>query len=279
MPPERRPPASTNVEALLVGSLFFAVGLFGVVYGARRWLPPLASRHGAGIDAMLMYLLFVTGGLFLIGHLVLSGLIWRAARQDRVTHRLATRKTEWVLSGALGLLVVTLGEAGVLAIGIPVWNEYFLARPPEDAVFVEVTGQQFQWNVRYPGSDGLFGRTEVRLIDGAGTNPLGIDRADPAAADDIIDLNEMTVQVNRPVRVRLRSKDMIHSFFLPHLRVKQDAVPGMVPEIVFVPTREGNFEIVCAELCGLGHYRMQGFLHVLSEDGFREWLQQRADAL
>jgi len=266
--------SNLNGETLVVGFAFLAIGLFGVAYGARSWLPPLASRHGAGIDAMLAYLLVSVGALFLIGHITLAVLIWRAARQQRVTHRLATRKVEWVLSAAFGLLVVGVGEAGVIAIGIPVWNEYFAARPSADAVFVEITGQQFIWNVRYPGDDGLFGRTDVRLIDDT-SNPIGIDRSDPAAADDVTLQNEIAVLVNRPVRLRLRSKDVIHSFFLPHLRVKQDAVPGMTPEVVFVPTREGTFEIACTELCGLGHYRMQGFLHVLSEADFRQWLRRQ----
>ena len=274
MAAERVPSSKLTSEALLLGFLFLATGLFGVAYGARTWLPPLASRHGAGIDAMLDYLLVTVGVLFLVGHIALAFLVWRAARQQRVTHRLASRKAEWVVSAAFGLLVGVVGEVGVLAIGIPVWNEYFGASPPANAVLIEVTGQQFTWNVRYPGEDGVFGRTDPQLIDDT-TNPLGIDRTDPAAADDIALLNEIAVPVNRPVRVRLRSKDMIHSFFLPRLRVKQDAVPGMTPEIVFVPTREGTFEIACAELCGLGHYRMQGLFHVLSADEFRSWLQQQ----
>ena len=264
----------SSVEALIVGFLFLATGLFGVAYGARHWLPPLASKHGAGIDAMLAYLLIVVGALFFVGHLTLGLLIWRAARQPRVTHRLSTHKTEWALSGTLGLIVVLLGEVGVLAIGIPVWKEYFDAQPPADTLLIEVTGQQFIWNVRYPGQDGRFGRLDPSLVDDA-NNPLGIDRADPAAADDITIQNEIAVPVNRPVRLRLRSKDMIHSFFLPHLRVKQDAVPGMTPEVIFIPTQEGDFEIACAELCGLAHYRMQGFLHVLSVDNFDRWLQQQ----
>lgn len=261
-------------EGSIVAALFAATGIGGVIYGARTWMPELASKHGAGIDAMLAYLLVTVGMLLLIGYVALSVLTWRAARQQRVTHRLATRKTEWLLSAAFGLVVALVGEVGVLAIGIPVWNEYFGASPPADAVFIEVTGAQFMWNVRYPGDDGMFGRTNPRLIDDV-SNPIGIDRTDPAAADDVVLQNEISVPVNRPVRVRLRSKDMIHSFFLPHLRVKQDAVPGMTPEIVFIPTREGTFEIACAELCGLGHYRMQGFLHVLSESDFRRWLQQQ----
>jgi cytochrome c oxidase subunit 2 len=271
---DRVSPSKLTIEALLVGLLFLAIGLFGIAYGARAWLPPLASRHGAGIDAMLDYLLVSVGALFLVGHLTLGFLIWRAARQQEVTHRLATRNAEWRLSAALGLLVVGIGETGVLTIGMPVWTEYFAARAPADAVFVEVIGQQFMWNVRYPGNDGLFGRTDPRLTDDT-TNPIGLDRTDPAAADDVTLQNEIAVQVNRPVRVRLRSKDTIHSFFLPHLRVKQDAIPGMTPEIIFIPTRAGTFEIACTELCGLGHYRMQGFLHVLSADEFRGWLQKQ----
>jgi cytochrome c oxidase subunit II len=274
MSPHHAPNSKRSVEALLVAGLFLATGLFGVTYGARTWLPPLASRHGAGIDAMLAYLLVVTGALFLAGHVALGLLIVGAARRSRVTHRLSAPRTEWVLSGVLGLVIVLLGEAGVLAIGIPVWKEYFEANPPAGTLLIEVTDQQFMWNVRYPGEDGRFGRLDPRLVDEA-VNPLGIDRTDPAAADDITTVNEIGVPVNRPVRIRLRAKDMIHSFFLPHLRVKQDAVPGMTPEVVFVPTQEGDFEIVCAELCGLGHYRMQGFLRVLSEDALASWLEEQ----
>jgi cytochrome c oxidase subunit 2 len=274
----KRTDPSTWTEALLVGGLFLLTGLVGVIYGFRSWFPPVASRHGTGIDAMLIYLLVTVGLLFLIGHIALGVLVWRAARQKRISFRLASRKTEWMLSGVLGLIVVAVGEIGVLAIGIPVWSEYFGAAPPANAVFVEITGQQFMWNVRYPGNDGMFGRTNPRLVDDQ-SNPIGLDRTDPAAADDIVLQNEVGAPVDRPVRVRLRSKDVIHSFFLPHLRVKQDAVPGMTPEVVFVPTREGTFEIACTELCGLGHYRMQGFLYVLSENGFRQWLQERSSGL
>jgi cytochrome c oxidase subunit 2 len=270
--------AKLPLEGFLVGLLFLVTGFFIVGYGARTWLPPLASRHGAGIDAMLVYLLATVGGLLLIGYVALAVLVWRAARQPRVTHRTATPRTEWVLSAALGVVMALVAEGGVLAIGIPVWGEYFGAAPPADAVRIEVTAQQFIWNVRYPGSDGTFGRTDPRLMDDA-TNPIGIDRGDPAAKDDIFIQNEITVPVDRPIRIQLRSKDMIHSFFLPHLRVKQDTVPGMTPEIVFVPTRMGTFEIACAELCGLAHYRMRGVLNVVSDDEFRRWRQTQSNGL
>jgi cytochrome c oxidase subunit 2 len=224
---------------------------------------------------MLFYLLTVVGALLLIGYVALAVLVWRGARQPRVTHRTAAPRTEWTLSAALGLVMALLAEGGVLAIGIPVWGEYFGATPPADAVRLEVTAQQFMWNVRYPGADGTFGRTDLRLVDDA-TNPIGIDRSDPAAKDDVFLQNEITVPLNRTVRIQLRSKDMIHSFFLPHLRVKQDTVPGMTIEVVFVPTRLGTFEIACAQLCGLAHYRMRGVVNVVSEDEFRRWLQAQS---
>jgi cytochrome c oxidase subunit 2 len=135
---------------------------------------------------------------------------------------------------------------------------------------VEVTGQQFRWVVRYPGPDGAFGRTDVNLIDLDSENYIGVDRSDPAGSDDVIRVNTLQLVRDRPVRVLLRSSDVIHSFFLPEFRVKQDAMPGMVIENWFVPTRDGEFEIACAEHCGLGHYRMRGFVSVGDEAAFAE---------
>jgi cytochrome c oxidase subunit 2 len=260
------------LESSLVALLFAALGVGGVWYGAGTAMPELASHHGAGIDAMLRYLLVSVGVLFLLGYLTLAWLIWQGARRTAIGPRLASRRTELLMSGALGLTMALIAEGGVLAIGIPVWAEYFNAVPPADAVSIEVVAQQFMWNVRYPGPDAAFGRTSPRLIDDA-LNPIGLDRTDAAATDDILALNEITVPVNRTVRIRLRSKDVIHSLFLPHFRVKQDAVPGMTPEVIFVPTRLGTFEIACAELCGLAHYRMQGSIHVVSEEAFAAWLR------
>jgi cytochrome c oxidase subunit 2 len=141
---------------------------------------------------------------------------------------------------------------------------------PDDAMVVEVTGQQFRWVVRYPGPDGAFGRTDVELIDLDSENYIGVDRSDPAGADDVLRVNEMQLVKDRPVRVLIRSTDVIHGFYLPGFRVKQDAMPGLVVETWFVPTKAGEFEIACAEHCGLGHYRMRGFVHVGDEPAFAE---------
>lgn len=271
------PTIMKKLEATFVSLLFAGTAIGGIVYGTRTWMPALASRHGAGIDAMLHYLLTTTGALFLVGYLVLAYFIWRGVGRLRIGPRFAPRKVERALSVGIGLGMAVIAEGGVLAIGMPVWREYFDAVPPADAIVVEVTAQQFMWNVRYPGPDGQFGRTEPRLIDDT-ANPLGLDPADAAGKDDVITLNEIAVPFGKMVRVRLRSKDVIHSFFLPNFRVKQDAVPGMSPEVVFFPTETGTFEIACAELCGLAHYRMRGFFKVLPPAEFAEWMRQQETA-
>ena len=223
---------------------------------------------------MLNYLLLTTGLLFVIGHLVLGVFIWQGVRRDAVAHRQATPQTERRVSVGLGVVMALIAEGGVLAIGIPVWGEYFMATRPADAVVIEVTGTQFMWHARYPGRDGEFGRLRADLVDQT-TNPIGIDDTDPRSADDIIFPGEVFAPVDRTVVIRLRATDVIHSFFVPSLRVKQDAVPGMTPEVQFVATREGSFEIACAELCGLGHYRMQGLFNVVSETAFADWLAEQ----
>ena len=266
-----------KIEGSFVALLFAGVGVASVVYGTRAWMPDLASRHGAGIDSMLHYLLVTVGGLFLTSCLTLAYLIWRGSRRTTIGPRFASRKTELFLSAALGLGMAVIAEGGVLAIGMPVWTEYFDAQASADTLTIEVTAQQFMWNVRYPGPDGVFGRSDPALMDDT-ANPLGLVPSDPAGKDDIVTLNEFALPLDQPVRIRLRSKDVIHSFFLPNFRVKQDAVPGMTPEVIFTPTRAGDFELACAELCGLAHYRMRGFVHVLPPAQFADWLRLQAAA-
>lgn len=262
-------PAAALFLALALWSSAIAV----VVYGFREWFPPLASQHGAGIDLMLNYLLLTVGALFLVGHLVLGYFVWRFSRNDRVTHRVPGVRAERIWSVIPAVVITLVAEGGVLVLGLPVWGKFYATEAPSDAVTVEVTGEQFAWNVRYPGKDGLFGGSDPQLM--SLSNPLGLDPNDPAAADDIALLGEMYLPVNRPARIRLRSKDTLHSFFLPNLRVKQDAVPGMTIDFWFVPTRAGEYEIACAELCGFGHFQMRGLLHVVSENEFEQRLEER----
>ena len=138
------------------------------------------------------------------------------------------------------------------------------------ATVVRIVAEQFAWNVHYPGADGQFGRTDPALIDPA--NPLGLDRRAPYAADDVVKVNQVAVPINRPVVVQLSAKDMIHSFGVPAMRVKQDAIPGMMIPVWFTPTVRGDFDIACSQLCGLGHYRMRGVVKVMTSDEFQAWL-------
>ena len=241
---------------------------------SREWLPRLASDHGAGIDRMLHFTMLTTGVMILAGHAVLGYMLWRFGGRDRIGFRLASPRSErrWSLATAAAMALVA--EGGVLALGFPVWNQYFGSTAPAGALTIEVTAEQFAWNVRYAGPDGAFGRTAPRFF--TLDNPVGIDPADPQGRDDIVALNVIHAVAGRPVKIRLRSKDVLHSFFLPNLRVKQDAVPGMTIEFWFTPTREGRFELACAQLCGFGHYEMKGLFIVQSPEEFDRWAREQS---
>ena len=245
-------------------------------------LPPLATAHGGQIDNLLgwihifMLVLFVGWGGFFLYILVR----FRQSRNPVADYKGVTSHRSTYLE--IGVAVV---EA-VLLIGfaIPLWAARVEGLPPEnEALVVQVTGEQFAWNVHYPGPDRVFGRTDVKLLD-LQSNPLGLDRSDPAAKDDATTVNQLYLPVNRQIIVRLRTKDVIHSFGVPEFRVKQDAIPGLTIPIWFIPnvttaemrTRTGNpqfqYEIACAQLCGLGHARMRGFVTVQSAEEFQKWM-------
>ncbi|MDA2934603.1 cytochrome-c oxidase [Acidobacteria bacterium AH-259-D05] len=262
----------TSLQGLLVGLTFCLFAVLLVIYGARQWFPPVASQHAPQVDYLMRYLLLATGGMLLIGHLVFGYFIWNFSRQRQVTQRLVQPRSERRWSIGLGILVAVVGEGGVLALGLPLWDQFYGTEAPADAVHLEVTAEQFNWNIRYPGQDGVFGRVAPELL--SLNNPVGLDADDPAARDDLLLLGEFFLPVNRPVTIRLRSKDVLHSFYLPHFRVKQDAVPGMSIDIWFVPTKEGNYELACAELCGFGHYKMRGLLHVVGEEEYEQFLDE-----
>ena len=245
-------------------------------------LPPLATAHGGQIDNMIgwvhvfMAILFVGWGAFLVYVLV------RFRRSRNPVADYTGVKSHNASYLEIGVAVV---EAVLLfGFAIPLWAARIGDIPPEnEALIVQVTGEQFAWNFHYAGPDGVFGRTDITLID-LQSNPLGLDRADPAAMDDATTVNQLYLPVNKPIIVRLRSKDVIHSFGVPEFRVKQDAVPGLTIPIWFVPTNttaemrtrtgdpEFQYEIACAQLCGLGHYRMRGFVTVQTAEEFQKWM-------
>ncbi len=252
-------------------------------------LPALAATHGGQIDNLIgwihvfMLILFVGWGGFFIYCLI------RFRRSRHPVANYTGVKSHASNYSEIGVAVV---EA-ILLIGfaIPLWAARVGGIPPEsEALVVQVTAEQFAWNVRYPGPDGVFGRTDIKLID-VQANPLGLDQSDPAAKDDVTTLNQLYLPANRQIIVKLRSKDVIHSFGVPEFRVKQDAIPGFTIPIWFVPdvttaemrTRTGNpnfqYEIACAQLCGLGHYRMRGFVTVLDTEEFQTWMDGEAAKL
>ena len=248
-------------------------------------LPALAASHGGQIDDLLswihifMFLLFVGWGSFITYALIR----FRQSRNPVANYTGVKSHRSTYLE--VGVAVVE----GVLLFGfaIPLWAARVDRMPStSEALVVQVTGEQFAWNIHYPGPDGKFGRTDIKLIDSQ-SNSLGLDRDDPAAKDDVTNLNQLYLPVNRPIIVRLRSKDVIHSFGVPEFRVKQDAIPGFTIPIHFIPTvtteemrartgkPEFQYEIACAQLCGLGHYRMRGFVTVQTAEEFQKWLDEK----
>jgi cytochrome c oxidase subunit 2 len=251
-------------------------------------LPLNASTHGAELDYLtalvhwFMLVLFVGWGLFFIYCL------FRFRRKANPVASYAGAKGKFSTYGEAGIVLIEVVLLSAFA--VPIWAKRVGRVPAEsEAVRVRVVAEQFAWNVHYPGADGVFGRTSVDKI-ATGTNPLGIDLADPAAKDDITTVNQLHLPVNRPALIYLSSKDVIHSFFLPQMRVKQDAIPGQVIPVYFTPSMvtppESQFptcfkdkncwEIACAQLCGLTHYRMQGYYTVHSQQDFQKWLAENA---
>jgi cytochrome c oxidase subunit 2 len=171
---------------------------------------------------------------------------------------------------------VVAAEVVLLAFfSIPAWSARVDAFPPEaTSTVVRVVAEQFAWNVHYPGADGQFGRTDLTLV--SNDNPLGLDRRDPAARDDVTTVNQLHLPLGAPAIIYLSSKDVVHSFTLPQMRVKQDTIPGSVQPVWFTPTETGEWEIVCSQLCGLAHYRMRGFYTVQSRADFEAWLASEA---
>ncbi len=245
-------------------------------------LPPLASAHGAAIDStmswvhILMFILFIGWSALFLYMLVR----FRKSKQ-------AVADYTGVRSHSSKYVEIAVGVAeAILLIGfsIPLWAQRVAEIPAEsESTVVHVTGEQFAWNMHYPGPDGVFGRTDNTLIN-LENNPLGLNREDAAAKDDVTTVNQLHLPVDKPVIVKLRSKDVIHSFGVPEFRVKQDAIPGLTIPIWWVPnvtsadmkTRTGKpeftYEIACAQLCGIGHSTMRGFVTVHTPDEFQTWM-------
>ena len=237
-------------------------------------LPPNASEHGYQIDHIIEFSHWFMGALFL-GWSAFFTFVLLRFRKGR--HPVADH--EGVKSGIsthLEFAVVLIESVLLLGFAIPLWAKRVNQFPPDkDALVVHAIGQQFNWNFHLPGPDGQFGRRRVDLV--TNSNPLGLDSTDPAAKDDIVVLGELHVPVNRPVIVELSSKDVIHNFALVSMRIAQDAIPGQMIPMWFKPIKAGTYEIVCGQLCGLGHYGMKGSLVVDTPTDYQTWLKERVE--
>ena len=260
--------------------------------GENLGFPVNASTHGLIIDHMngwihwLMLLLFIGWGIFFIVTIYKFGIKKEneKADYDGIQSHYSTYAEYGVILFEVFLLI---------AFAVPVWSMVKTNIPDinDETIEVRVIAQQFAWNIHYPGADGKFGTTSLDLVDEE-INPIGLDRSSTYGADDIVTINQMHIPVNKNIIVYLSSKDVIHSFSLPEMRVKQDAVPGYTVPVFFNATmtsdefleeikgsaREGKgFEIACAQLCGNSHYRMKGYLTVETEDEFNAWLEEEAE--
>jgi cytochrome c oxidase subunit 2 len=238
-------------------------------------LPVAGSAHAGQVDQIMvivhwmMLVLFVGWGAFFTYVLFR----FRRSRSPRADyHGVQGGWSNWVEGGVLVAEVVLLAF-----FSIPAWSARVDDLPEQSqATFVRVVAEQFAWNVHYPGADGTFGRTDISLV--GPDNPLGLDDADEAGRDDII-VDRLNVPVGKPVLVMLSSKDVVHSFGLPQMRVKQDAVPGLVQPVWFTPTLTGTWDIACSQLCGLGHYRMKGTYEVMTQADYDAWQAEEAALL
>lgn len=251
---------------LIAGALaLIAVGAVVFTLVSPWWFTPRASNWGE-IDSTLILTIVVTGIAFVLINLFVAYTVVRYRKREghRAEYLPEHKRLEW------GLIALTaVGIFILLAPGLFVYSRFLT--PPEEAMLVEVVGEQWRWSYRFPGPDGVLGEADPQRI--SFENPFGIDPDDPHAQDDILILgSELHLPVGVPVKLQLRAKDVLHSFFVPHFRVKMDLVPGMVTHTWFTPTEVGRYEIACAEYCGIGHYSMRGVIVVEDEEAFKQWL-------
>ena len=232
------------------------------------WWTEVASNWG-NIDDTIILTFWVTGAVFVAVCLFMAYCVWKFRYREgqKADYAPESPKLEW------GLTILTaLGVCALLAPGLIVWNKYVTV--PNEAVDIEVMGQQWYWNYRLPGEDGILGLTDLRNI--TDDNPFGINLDDPNGLDDIlIQADDLHIPLDQPVKMNLRSIDVLHDFYIPQFRAKMDMVPGVVTYYWFPPIRTGNFEILCMEYCGTGHYAMKGRVQVDELKEYQEWLSEQ----
>ena len=249
--------------------------LAGTSWAAQRtsnlwWLPDVASKGGETIDQLLYFICFLTGGVFVLTQVVYIFFLikYRSRRGVRATYSHGNNRLELIWTA-----IPTAIFIGLWGYSNHVWWDVIHATPPSDALEVGVTAYQFAFSMQYPGADGKLGRSDVKLI--SNDNLFGNDRSDPETKDNFTSA-VLELPVNRPVHIRLNSKDVIHAFYIPEFRIYQDAVPGRTIDWVwFTPTKIGSYQLACSQLCGSGHYNMKAQVEVVSQQDFDKWYQEK----
>ena len=228
----------------------------------KWWFPPAISEHAPALDRQFMLTIVIVGISFTAAQIGLGWMVWKYRENvpGRAVYTHGSNRLEVIWTVVTAVVFVSLA-----VMGQSVWASLRLHDAPAGAYSVEVVSQQFQWNFHYPGKDNVFGRTDPGLIDDSALNFVGLDETDPNAKDDAVTA-ALAIPVNRPVELRLRSKDVIHSFWVPPLRFKQDLVPGMEIKVHFTANQVGKYELACAELCGQLHFKMKSFMLVLPQE-------------
>jgi cytochrome c oxidase subunit II len=230
----------------------------------KWWFPEAISEHAPALDRQFLITIIVVGIAFTAAQIGLGWMVWKyrdtGSTADRAVYSHGSNRLEVLWTVITAVIFITLG-----LMGQSVWAQLRLHDAPPGSYTVEVVAQQFQWNFHYAGKDGKFGRTDPKFIDDGSLNFVGLDNTDATGADDSV-ISTLAIPVNRPVELRLRSKDVIHNFWVPQLRFKQDLVPGMEIKVHFTANKVGKYELACAELCGQLHFKMRSFMLVLPEE-------------
>lgn len=247
--------------AVIVGSILFHVF-------TPWWWTDIASNWGA-MDDTIVLTFWIGGGVFIAVCSFMVYCVFKFSYKEgrKVEYKPEDNKLEIILT-----VVTTLGVAALLAPGLIVWNQYI--NTPPNAINIEVMARQWGWQYRLPGEDGKLGTSNMVNINDQ--NPFGINLDDQNGRDDIlIQSDELHLKTNRPVKILLRSTDVLHNFYVPQFRAKMDAVPGLITYYWFEPNKEGDYEVLCAEYCGIGHYGMRAKVVVDNEENYEKWLEQQ----
>jgi len=258
---------------MLLAPVLWAMTLIVVYLFAAKtwWFPPPINQHGLAYDAQFMRTLVVVGIVFFLAQVALGYVIVKfRANGGRAGYSHGNNTLEKLWTTATAVLFL-----GLVVMGAKIWAAVHFDEAPPDAIPIEVLSKQFAFNFRYTGPDGKFGRTDLKLVNDSGGNPFGLDDRDPAAQDDITSAS-LKVPVGKPIRLIMHSRDVIHNFFVPELRLKQDIVPGMEIPLHFEADKIGVYEVPCSELCGLGHFQMRTTMQVMSEADFEKWKSDQA---